>query len=280
MLLEHFPNDIQVDQVLHCHTNTHVKPFAWVDDMYLQRLEYKNKGYGAERILKLALNSLYGKMAQQTGAKKIEGKWKIPSYHQLEWAGWVTSSTRAKLFQAAMKAPDDIIAFETDAVFSKVPLQLSISKALGDWGEDQLTNLTYVQTGVSWASTEHESKAKYRGFDEGSFEEIDVLSAWHQGLTAIPGRTTRFQSLGYSWNTNDMRNWRAWQTKERNLAIIPERSQGRTLKDTSPITSGEMRNLDIYSSAYDVGVGRPYYLAWKDREYEQLSFGFDEGEDL
>lgn len=281
LLLKYFPDDVIVHDWLEFIPGDPTLPFGWVDDLYLQRLEYKNRGYGAERILKLALNSLYGKMAQQTGARQDKGgAWRLPPFHQLEWAGWVTSSTRAKLFHAAMLAPDDIIAFETDAVFSLSPLPLPTSKALGDWGCDVLTGLTYVQTGVSWAHTEDKTKAKYRGFDHESLTEEDVLNAWRVGLSSVPGSTTRFQSLGYSFNVGDLRGWRQWIKKERNLVVLPDRVDGRSLVESGPIVD-VMKPLAIYGKANDPGWGRPYYLAWKNpTEYEQLSLFSDDSEEL
>lgn len=279
-LLEYAPDDVSCSEWLEFNPGNHTLPFGWVDAIYAQRLEYKDKGFGAERVLKLALNSLYGKMAQQTGARENpDGSWRIPPFHQLEWAGWVTSATRAKLYQAAMLDPEAIIAFETDAVFSTRPLPLPTSKALGDWGCDELNSLTYVQTGVSWAQTGDKMKAKYRGFDHESLTEAQVLEAWSEGAPTIPGSTTRFQSLGYSFNVGDLRGWRQWVKKERNLQVLPDRVDGRRCLEIPTI--GTMNPLSIYRKAQDPGMGRPYYLEWKDTsEYRQLEFALDEGEEL
>ena len=279
LLTRYFPDDIKVHRWIEFHPGNPTRPFAWVDDLYLQRLEYKEKGYGAERVLKLALNSLYGKMAQQTGARKTKDGWKIPPYHQLEWAGYVTSATRAMLFHAAMLAPDDVIAFETDAVFSLTPLQLPTGKALGDWGYDELSSLTYVQTGVSWGVIDGKRKEKYRGFDSDSLSEEQVREAWRNGMELVQGSTTRFQSLGSSLHRGDLRSWREWQKATRDLNVFPDRVDGRSLVDRTPLLDG-MRPLGIYSKAADPGQGRPYYLEWKNtKEYEQLELSFDDPEE-
>lgn len=103
---------------------TDTKPFAFVSEMFEQRRLYKQQGIPCERAIKLALNSIYGKLAQIIGAR---GK-QAPGWHQLEWAGWITSYVRAMIYKAILLRPDAIIAAETDAVFSTEPLDLDIGE--------------------------------------------------------------------------------------------------------------------------------------------------------
>ena len=107
-------------------TPDETKPFAFVGAMYNKRLEWKKLKKGGERALKLALNSLYGKMAQRIGGNEKNGG--IPPWHQLEWAGMVTSATRAQLWEAIALSPENIIAVETDSIASTVPLDLDIGE--------------------------------------------------------------------------------------------------------------------------------------------------------
>jgi hypothetical protein len=116
----------------------------------------KARGDGAERAIKLELNSIYGKFAQRAGWFQ-EGD-RIPAYHQLEWAGYITSSTRAKLYQAYRLRPGRIIAFETDAVFSVSPIEgLEIGTGLGEWKESVFDDLLYIQSGFYFAHQGSES---------------------------------------------------------------------------------------------------------------------------
>lgn len=128
------------------------KPFKFVAEMYEQRRRWKALGYGSELALKLAMNSLYGKMAQRVGWD--ETRRKAPNWHQLEWAGWTTSNTRAMLWDLMCSIPfTQIIAVETDGLYTTMhpsKLGISASTELGGWSIDTYDELLYVQSGMAW----------------------------------------------------------------------------------------------------------------------------------
>lgn len=161
------------------HTSTDTLPFSFVHDMYNTRKVWQALGKGGERALKLALNSLYGKMAQRIGGNPERNGGK-PAWHNLEWAGMVTSGTRAQLWDAVQLAPDSIIAVETDSVMSTKPLDLDIGKELGQWGVSQFDWVTYVQSGIYFTSAETGvstgSKARTRGIDVTQLSHEQVLA--------------------------------------------------------------------------------------------------------
>lgn len=72
--------------------------------------------------LKLALNSLYGKLAQRSGSGP---------YHDAAAAGLVTAMTRARLIEAIAYDPEAVVIAATDGVFSLRPLPLDIGDGLG-----------------------------------------------------------------------------------------------------------------------------------------------------
>lgn len=139
------------------------KPFSFVSEMYTKRKEWKALGRGGEKALKLGMNSLYGKMAQTVSGDPT----KRPSWHQLAWAGMVTSGARAQLWEAIQQAPDSIIAVETDSVASTVPLDLDIGDGLGQWELTEYEDMTYVQSGIYFCDGESvtANKARTRGID-------------------------------------------------------------------------------------------------------------------
>jgi DNA polymerase type B, organellar and viral len=204
------------------------KPFSFVEEMYERRKEYKSQGISTERALKLALNSMYGKMAQRIGF--IDDK--KPTWHQLEWAGYITSYTRAKIYEAVLQQPDAIIAIETDAVFSTKPLTLPISTNLGDWEESLFDEITYLQSGFYYGIERGSGRiiCKYRGLDKDPDSQFprnlnyDVVlrhlkhAGKHRGRGfPLRSTTTRFNGLGITLNTHAI--WRAWETNSRSLAI-------------------------------------------------------------
>lgn len=111
-----------------------------VQYLYDERQKLKAVDNPAEYILKILLNSLYGKFAQSTGH---------PQYQCLPWAGYITSYTRAQLQKAVRGYEKDIIAFATDGIFSRVELpHLPISKTLGEWSRTDYDKITVLMSGV------------------------------------------------------------------------------------------------------------------------------------
>jgi hypothetical protein len=206
------------------------KPFSFVADVYKQRAEYKKPPYNpAERALKLILNSLYGKLCQLVGGSNN----KPPRWHQLEWAGYITSATRAKIYRAMMLKPNNIIAAETDAIFSTCPISLDEGTNLGQWERKEFSEIAYLQSGFYYA-IEAESQTvicKYRGMDkdrETGFPKglpyrtvLDHLSYAVQrvrGYTpSLHTTTTRFIGLSLALNTNSV--WRSWETKHKAIRL-------------------------------------------------------------
>jgi len=168
-----FATDVEYGYELHCPDPT--LPFSYVEDMFNLRKQWKRQGFGGERALKLAMNSGYGKMAQRIGgSEKYNGR---PKWHQLEWAGMVTSATRAQLWDAISLAPANIIAVETDSIASTVPLPLDLGEGLGQWELTEYDWITYIQSGIYFTSAGSvgHSKAKTRGIDVKQLDYGEVL---------------------------------------------------------------------------------------------------------
>jgi hypothetical protein len=201
---------------------TDVKPFADIPARYAERQRLKAEGKSAERALKLILNSVYGKTAQRVGWDPETGR--PPTWHQLEWAGYITSYTRASMFLAMQQNPDAIIACETDAIFSTEPLNLPISKKLGDWSIDAFEEILYLQSGFYFAkNADGTSVDKMRGFDRGSVSINDALSAIRRDTfrrtclrekrtvrnPVLSGKQTRYIGAGLALQIKRL-PWRAW----------------------------------------------------------------------
>lgn len=245
-------------------------PFAFVPTLYDQRRAWKAEGNGAEKAAKLALNSLYGKMAQRVGHAKDSA----PSYHQLEWAGWITSATRAKLLHAVAHHDDAVIAFATDAVYALAPLDLPCSDALGEWDGNTHTGGTWVQSGVYWIDDGERVTAYSRGFDRESLRRDDVLDAWKHGRTSVRATLTRFIGLGSCINAQltatRWEQWRTWDTSDRVLRLTPE---GTKRVDRKPLAfrNAHKRLIPTWpASPANVagpmfgGMSAPIALPWSD----------------
>jgi hypothetical protein len=156
------------------HIKNDEKPFSFVPGMYETRRRWKTEGKGGERAYKLALNSLYGKQAQRVGGQNGNR----PSWHQLEWAGKVTSGTRAQILGALQQAGDSVIAVETDSIMTTKPLELDFGDKLGQWETTVFDWVTYIQSGIYFTSDKGATgtKSKTRGIDVKQLHHKEVLA--------------------------------------------------------------------------------------------------------
>lgn len=193
--------DAHIVEAWICHHNGEY-PFTWVAEMYAERKRRKANNDPSEKALKLALNSLYGKMAQRLGYQP-EGP--LPRFHQLEWAGWVTSFTRMQLYAAMQQAGSSLVAVETDAVFSTKRLELDVGPGLGQWEMTEHDWITYLQSGTYWSN----HGAKYRGFDRDSLTHEDAMQWLRNGdwSASLIGTTSRFIGAGTGLGTPLHRCW-------------------------------------------------------------------------
>lgn len=259
-------------------------PFGFVEPLYMKRAALKKAGDGAHVGLKLGLNSLYGKLAQQIGWDPGPPL-RLPPFHCLEWAGWVTSHCRSQVYRAAMTAPDDIIAFETDAVFSRVPLDVKIGERLGEWDETIYENLTYLKSGMYWGETfvidketgitSLQSVEKSRGINKGSISRNDVIHELRNGQQKLHAEQSRFITLGQALHQNfDL--WTHWVTSPR---LISTELWGKRI-DVFDSRDNYARTGDGWeetiSGPDDTVMSVPYEVEWL-TEAEILS---DDGLDL
>lgn len=205
---------------------TDERPFSFIGPLYTERKRLKAAGDGAHVGIKLGLNSMYGKLAQQVGWRIDEetGAVIMPPYHQIEWAGYVTSRCRAAILELAMTQDlRDVIAFETDAMFSRrVIAGANLGSGLGEWEYVSFRNMTYVQSGTYFADdAKGKPVDKTRGVDRGNLTRAQVLDAQSKGLPTVPSQLTRFVGLGLALAQN-FGNWTKWITSGKEISLTPK----------------------------------------------------------
>jgi len=183
---------------------------------------------------------MYGKMAQRVGWN--EKTQRMPPFHQLEWAGWVTSYVRAKLWQVIFHGTtvdghttgipwDALIAVETDGIYTTHKpglLGIEHSDDMGGWSISEYDECMYVQSGLAWLRDSDGWTAKRRGLDEDTFTRTQCES-YLQMLHARPsrehpwpvyiGQSTRFVTLGQALASRLPTNVRhcVWSTDPRDI---------------------------------------------------------------
>ncbi len=129
-----------------------------------------------EKVLKLGMNSIYGKLAQSVG-KSARGK--VPSTANPFYAAHVTAATRAQIMRAVMRNINDIVMLATDGVVSKskLPVECPPVKTLGKWESAIHSNGgIFAQSGIYLL----DDKTKSRGIRASFVNAEGDLKKWFQ----------------------------------------------------------------------------------------------------
>lgn len=261
------PDTFAVVEAYVFHPATDVKPFAFVEPLYLKRQALKRGGDGAHVGIKLGLNSLYGKLAQQVGWRPAKNgrPEKLPPFHQLEYAGFVTSHCRAAVWSAIADDPANVIAFETDAVFTRKPIDVPIGSALGQFELTEFASLTYVKSGTYFGTlTDGTEVSKTRGVDLGTLTRTDVVSAWERNDKEAVAQSTRFNGAGIAL-TQGMHKWRRWETAEKHVYLGP---QGKRIHyDCAECAGYDGFKLGVWHASecpfYGFAISEPFPIEWE-----------------
>jgi hypothetical protein len=260
------------------------EPFHFVEPLYLKRAALKKAGDGAHIGLKLGLNSLYGKLAQQVGwGIEPNGALRLPPYHCLEWAGWITSHCRSQVYRATLSNPHDIIAFETDAVFSRKPLSLTVGEGLGEWEATEYASLTYLKSGMYFGTyTDGREIEKSRGINKGTITREQVIEALHAEQRGeqpiLEAEQTRFVGLGQAIHQG-MHKWRRWYTNPRNISVALSGKRIDLLSTEEAFMHLNDGWYETQEGFSDTEFSYEYPIAWINPNPDMAPEGFDTMDD-
>lgn len=209
--------------------------FSFIPELAARRLELKETGDERNIVLKLALNSLYGKTAQ--GQREIGV---IPPFQNYYIAGYITAFTRAKLLAQSFndgKMGSSAIQFATDGIFANSPAS-NIRRTSTDFGAWEFTHIPvpicYIQGGIYYAEKKVSGKDKRRtrGFNADALESVDVFHAWrefyHSGGIAestIAANESRFFGIGTTIATGNWSRFGRFITVKRELSFFTPSKQ-------------------------------------------------------
>lgn len=194
-----------------------VRPFSWISPLYKERAKLKQAGHAGEKVLKLGLNSVYGKLAQGYGFNSR------PRWQSYFWAGYITAATRAKVFTAAVNSKD-VVMIATDGIFCKKP-GVRPGKSLGGWEFGGVDTLFAAQAGVYQGITPKKEILKSRGFFAKEVDYDELREGWEsEGADYVHYYDSkRFLGLGVSLMRKDFSVWRTWRKEKRAIMLMPER---------------------------------------------------------
>lgn len=200
---------------------TDESPFSFIREMYQYRRELKDKKHAGEKVLKLGLNAIYGKLAQGHG---FNGK--LPPFQSYYWAGRITSGTRARLFDAATLAPEQLVMIATDGIFFDSPApNIECGSSLGSWERSEFDQVFVAQAGVYYGYIDGEEVRRSRGFfaKEIDFDQLKDGFSTDGPYFQANYASRRFVGLGSALMRTDLSLWRTWHDSERKLSLYPNR---------------------------------------------------------
>lgn len=248
------------------HPESEASIFGWIQGLFDKRKEYKASNDPVTRfaqiVIKLGLNSLYGKFAQSIGHRDS-----LPPFQNFFWAGYITSVTRARMFLLASQAPESIIAFATDGVFATKQLTDN-GGSLGAWEVENVGYMFIVKAGVYAFADDfnpepnpnRKTKAKTRGHKSEDLTFDAIREAWRNDgvFGKVVYSSTRFVGLKLACQANDLRKkWQQWiRNEERQLLLLPSNqlwaaSKGETVRLTGRLRQKHETLSEVYKLKTD-----------------------------
>jgi len=130
---------------------------AEIPKLYDLRLRLRAEGNPLQKVIKLALASIYGKFCQHNGTA---------NFYNLFYAGFITAFVRRMLLDATHGSENAIVCFLTDCIHSTQKLKLRLDDELGSWREEKFAKIRYLDNGVYECYNEQGRavKTKTKGF--------------------------------------------------------------------------------------------------------------------
>jgi hypothetical protein len=251
-------------------------PLEFVEDVYEERLRIGKDSSG--HILKLLLNSLYGKCAQSVGK---------PKYANPIWASFITAVCRSMVQEFIHRSPlcakgrcgTDVVMVATDSVSTWTPREdMADSRELGSWSvELHPDGMLLVQPGLYFGSSGKRAKTRgvplsamegKEGEFKAAFERMCQTRTMEDGDVYVPQRM--FVGIRYALHRRNLKllgQWIEfgeekadgkkgkrisfdWKTKRRSdYAAMP--GLGQTYVQTFP----KIGDIDVCTTPYSKDIG-------------------------
>jgi len=244
-----------------------VYPFENIKEIYEHRKRIKKEDPVMQLVLKIIMNSLYGKAAEKTeGVYEVDpdeaddflyfGEY-VPVSSQLKpgkvfnpvYASLITARTRVMLLEEAIKYPDYVVAMFTDSLISTKPLIRPTSQ-LGGWDNEGEGEALIIGCGVYTVRDENKGylKTRLRGMHV-DFDNIDLFKVAEENKdkTKIEiewTKSIRPKEAALFKNKYDLKDINHFISYQKQLHVRMDRKR---IWHNDPLTFGQLLN-DTYES--------------------------------
>lgn len=260
---------LQAMELWYYKTQKEYFPFAFLSEMYYERLIMKERKDPAQLAQKLGMNSIYGKLAQRVGWDETNKQ--PPKYHHQWYAGLTTSWCRARILDLMLKNHDDIISVETDGLYSLKPLQVADKPLLGYWESNKYDSGAFIQSGMYLLSKDKEWTVKSRGVEKKAHQSLIDQIFEYDLSKKIETTTTRYCGIPMHIG-KDTRH--TWKQDHRTMQW-----GGAGKRHHTPFCPACVGNADIHLTTITTpitGHSLPRALPWRD----QIVTKWDDTDDM
>lgn len=236
-ILKHYPECIDIKYG--CYVPYERANFAeQIETLYDLRLYLQSINNPLEKVIKLALASIYGKFCQTAGRGY---------YYNLFYAGFVTSVVRARMLFATLGSESKTICFLTDAIHTTdVLADVSLSQNLGDYRLQKFAKGFYLDSGIYRLTREDGShKEAHKGFTAFDFDKA-IADLRERGIFE------QIQQLFIGFNI-----WRLLPIQFSNYLGIYDINRATNPTDTA-LRIFEAGNFDITRKMIDSRISQAY----------------------
>ena len=261
-------------------------PFEYINEYYSRRQNLINNGVKTfeEKVLKLGLNSGYGKTAQSLGATRS----KPAPFQHFAYSGYITSYARAKMYKRAMNNPHTVIAFATDAIFSTEYLGdngISDKKELGKWEGNIHDGIILAQSGIYFLNDGGSWKWKTRGiptpksYDDSEKIRLAILENWRDNNHELIVKRNVFITLGTALTGDNYPRHCSWEEEKKVIKLSPIGTKRKLINKNNRPHLGAVKTDPI--TIYDVEktlsiISSPYNPKWRVEDDDQRELEDDE----
>ncbi len=200
--------NVEIDEVWTWHPHCQHRPFEWVEDLY----NYRKSLPGQEGIvLKLAINSIYGKTAQTIGN---------PKFYSSVYSGMITSRVRAKILQEAYRI-GGCFMFATDAIYiHDKDASPQLGGRLGEWEGNHYDKYFVMLPGLHF--NREGGKSKTRGIPISQVNTTKIIETFEKSVFNGVYQITldTFWGLRICTHLGDKDRLGQWTKETRNYRFI------------------------------------------------------------
>jgi hypothetical protein len=169
-----------------------------INDLYKERIKAKDNKDEIEKVYKVILNSIYGVTLNTINKKELceyetdlykiidnkivfyQSTYKATNMYNPVYGATITAGTRTKLFTDFHKDLDNVVAVNTDGMYMKNKVGVSLTKKLGDYSFKHISKLMLMGSGryfIFENGVIDDSVSRFRSVPKNPTEIYNIMQA-------------------------------------------------------------------------------------------------------